>query len=307
MGRNNPFGQPVLGMSWGLRQCCYCLALVVGLLTVSCGQPSDDPRLADKDWFSVVPVLAESDPPCEEAGTTPELRNGDVAGCLRLGSPLASADGVHSADITARHAAVDLIALTDIVVRLTESATRGVREVLATGSGTRVALVARGAVLTTLSIQDLEADGRIHITGLPDFIATELVEAFGGDPFKLPHDYAERDRRARRACDEHPPPAAKDKELLTSMPRTAGEITALARDELGTALPPWDALPPEHLVASCSYGLGPEFRADPKTTTCPDGTPYSLDKPDQYFVDEDGRYSQDELSRELLERASAPC
>lgn len=62
---------------------------------------------------------------------------------------------------------------------------------------------------------------------------------------------------------------------------------------------PWDALPADHYVAYCDYT--PPTTDNPTTTLCPNGTPpsgLSVTGVQNYFVDEDGRFSAATTSNE---------
>jgi hypothetical protein len=72
---------------------------------------------------------------------------------------------------------------------------------------------------------------------------------------------------------------------------TAGSIVAAARFyHQPTA--PWDELPEDHFVASCSYS-DPKAVATSPETICPNGDGVLLYKPTKLFADEDGRTSPD--------------
>jgi hypothetical protein len=97
--------------------------------------------------------------------------------------------------------------------------------------------------------------------------------------------------RLTAACEEHPPPSVRKEHLLFATGQTAGEITQIAKMDLGRTLPPWDSLPSDHPVAVCSYSQYPlNPGTPPPDFTGPVYPPEST--PSQYLVDESGRWSE---------------
>jgi len=79
-------------------------------------------------------------------------------------------------------------------------------------------------------------------------------------------------------------------ELMSVNWTTAGQITTLAIRTLGHPLHPWDGLPGDHFVAQCGY---PDTTrtTSPSTTTCPGGLPNSVEASQQFYVDEQDRWT----------------
>jgi hypothetical protein len=84
----------------------------------------------------------------------------------------------------------------------------------------------------------------------------------------------ERASDALTICQEHKPAPVENLSVLLATPTTAGEVTTDARTKRQPEIAPWDALPPDHFVASCNYGTDPE--GDVVT----------------YLVDDAGRFSK---------------
>jgi hypothetical protein len=84
--------------------------------------------------------------------------------------------------------------------------------------------------------------------------------------------------------------------VILAMSQTAGEVTLAALQILGHALPPWDALPAEHVVAECAYDTLGVIDTDTSTTVCADGEVGQVSTPKAYLVDEDGRWTDDAVS-----------
>lgn len=102
--------------------------------------------------------------------------------------------------------------------------------------------------------------------------------------------------RGRKVCVEHRPPPTEDQQVVLVVPTTAGAITESARKGLERTLAPWNSLARDHFVVSCGYAPAERSVPGPRVTACPDGTVYPLDRQPQYLVDEDGRWSVDEVS-----------
>lgn len=82
--------------------------------------------------------------------------------------------------------------------------------------------------------------------------------------------------RAERICESFVPPSASttvasavQSEMATVDWTTAGQITLLARRQLGHALHPWDQLPTDHFVAECGYV---DLTVTTTTISCPGTT-----------------------------------
>lgn len=95
--------------------------------------------------------------------------------------------------------------------------------------------------------------------------------------------------------------------MLFATGRSAGEITSQAKAELGRGISPWDRLPGDHFVALCSYS---DFPLSPVPTPPPDfeGSVFPPEQlHSQYFVDENGRWSEDEFYKRSPDAPAVPA
>lgn len=100
--------------------------------------------------------------------------------------------------------------------------------------------------------------------------------------------------RAERICGSFAPPSvpttdasAVQSEVSSAGWTTAGQITILARRQLGHALHPWDQLPANHFVAECGYL---DLTVTTTTISCPGTTlpssgPVGPNASQQFYID----------------------
>jgi hypothetical protein len=102
--------------------------------------------------------------------------------------------------------------------------------------------------------------------------------------------------RAQQICSSYVPPSvpttvasAVESEAASIDWTTAGQITTLARRQLGHALHPWDQLPASHLVAECGYL---DLTVTTTTISCPGTTlpsagPVGPNASQEFYVDKE--------------------
>jgi hypothetical protein len=294
-----------LGGVW-LRRLVASMVVVVA--AVGCGDSSGgrsersaSTQARAAEAFTIRPVLANTAPPCDT--TTPEIipdvNGGKVVGCFRVGDAAVSGHDVESAEITSEDPV-------RVAIRLTPGGGRRLGALLAAHVGEQVAMVSHDVLLGAPTAQVTEVTRDVEVGEMSLDAARRLVRELGGDA--APPAETEPDElgdRASGVCERHRPPEVGSDPVLFTSPRTAGEITSLAARFLGHPIPPWDALPAEHFVASCSYGDPTDVNAP--TTICTNGEVVVLSTPRQYFIDDEGRSTPDELSEAGGLRPPAPC
>jgi hypothetical protein len=164
----------------------------------------------------------------------------------------------------------------------------------------QVAVVWHSEVIAVVTINVPSLEGQISVGGMGSAAAERLVTELGGDRSKVPEvDVTDVDVTGDplfQLCEQHRPPEVGDAPVMLAMSQTAGEVTTTAQQVLGHALPPWDALPADHVVAECGYDTLGLIDSDTSTTVCANGEVAEVSTPKAYLVDEDGRWTDDAVS-----------
>jgi hypothetical protein len=248
----------------------------------------------DYEPFSVRLVLASAAPPCESANAVvPQRHSERVIGCFTVGDAALTGRDVQSAWM-------DTIGAVSVNITFTDEAAKRLDDLFDRHFGEQVAIVWHSEAIAVVSIHVPSVDGQISIDGMGSADAQRLVTELGGDMAGVPPvdvtDPDVTDDSLYRLCEQHRPPAVGDAPVTLAMSQTAGEVTVAAQKILGQALPPWDALPADHVVAECAYDILGIIDSDTSTTVCANGEVAEMATPKAYLVDEDGRWTDDPVS-----------
>lgn len=178
--------------------------------------------------------------------------DGKITGCLVLGPPEIDARALRTVVVQEGASETNL----DIAVRLNAQGTERFTNLAGRSLGRRLAIVSEGRLLAAPIVESVSTEGRFIISDIPRELAVELVGHLGGDA-AVPKATADSNalRRATKLCDGYVATLGEGAEVVLVLPRTAGDVTRLARQLLGRTTPPWDSLPADHFVAGCSYTL----------------------------------------------------
>lgn len=272
---------------------CCCLLAIGGVAVATKSTPGER--------FSVRPVTSQSSPPCE----APQVEGlaAQATQCYSLGRPGVDARDVASTTVRELPGAEWVIS-----IKLRKAALTRWGHLLEENLERPVALVVAGKVASTPTVHSVDPAGDIEITSSLDR-ATALVLARQITPGHRvrvraltpeEQEQAAADAQASAICDQYAAANGFDATLGFVTLKTAGDITREARafklDPRG-----WDAFPPDHIVAQCSYGGGP---VGPSTTACGKGPaciPPGLSQVafKSVFVDQQGRATEGFTSEEL--------
>lgn len=260
--------------------------------TTTAGADGPADAAVDPELFTVHPVLREASPPCDDVavdGAAGEVvvgaPSGDAApSCLVLGPAIIDATDIATAELSPMRGPDRF----GVFIELAADAVPTLDAFSAQHLGERAAMLLRGRLVGAPVIEAPEFAGRIAAVDLSREEAIELVTAVGGDPTMPPPDAdAAMGERAQAVCDAFLPPGGDGATASIAIVESAGSITASLGD---AAIEPWRSLPADHFVAGCGYAL-PSVGA-PSTTICPNGEMVSLERPSQFFVDEEGRSTE---------------
>jgi hypothetical protein len=170
---------------------------------------------------------------------------------------------------------------------------RALNALAAANMDKQLAIVGNGAVLSTPVVHSANFGGHVVVPLTNDAEAGRLLAALGGHR-REPSSMDQALQRAGAVCNTFHPPGVPPGTPDGYAPTTAGEITREAQKVLGRPLPPWDTLPPDHFVASCSFARTDAIGS--RTTLCKNGDIVDLSQPQQFFVDEGGQSGRDTIS-----------
>jgi hypothetical protein len=249
----------------------------------------------DYEPFSVRLVLASAAPPCNsaDAAVVPQRHSERVIGCFTVGDATVTGRDIESAKVSSANAF-------SVNITLTAEGAKRLDDLFAQHLAEQVAMVWHSQVIAVLTIDAPSVDGEISIGGIGSADAQRLVTELGRDPSDTPDvdtsDPDVPDDSLYQLCEQHRPPEVGDAPVVLAMSQTAGEVTSAAQQLLGHALPPWDALPADHVVAECGYDTLGVIDGDTSTTVCANGEVAEVSTPRAYLVDEDGRWTDDAVS-----------
>ncbi|MDQ1424612.1 MAG: hypothetical protein QOD72_2110, partial [Acidimicrobiaceae bacterium] len=197
-------------------------------------------------------VLASAAPPCESASATvlPQTQAGTVISCLTVGEATVTGHDVESVAMSSDNA-------TSVNITFTADGAQRLDDLFARHYGDQVAMVWHSGVIAAVNIDLPSVNGHVSIGDMNLADAQRLVGELGGDPSDVPVPTPDdvESERLFKICQQHVPPGTGPAGVLFTSSLTAGEITELAQAMLGHSIPPWDALPADHLVARCSFGF----------------------------------------------------
>lgn len=255
----------------GERRGFALLVLVFGLLLACCGDGEQGIVKASKlepELLTIHPVLSETAPPC--SSPTPsgnvvvlKVEKGKPHRCLALGASELTARDLRKVVLQEAFSGSEV----EVALELNEPGTERFSSLAAKYVGQRLAILTKGTLLSAPVVQSPDMEGRIIISGISRDVAVDLVQQLGGDATLPKSSESSLLRRASGLCEASLPTVAPGAELSVLGVETAGRITSSARALLGRAVPPWDSLPAEHFVASCTY----TFPVNSSTRRCPNG------------------------------------
>ena len=277
------------------------LALVFGLLLAGCGDGEPGIVSASKlepDLLTIHPVLSETTPPCSSptpAGNVVVLKveKGKPDACLALGASELTARDLRKVVLQEAVSGSEV----EVALDLNEAGTERFSGLAAKSFGQRLAILTKGTLLSAPVIRSPDVEGQIIISGISRDAAVDLVQQLGGDATLPKSSESSLLRRATSLCEASLPTAAPGAELSVLGVETAGKITSSARAHLGRTVPPWDSLPAEHFVASCTY----TSPVTSSTRRCPNGVIVPASR--SILVDSEGRVTDDPLR----DSSADPC
>lgn len=266
-------------------------ALLPVLLAAGCSNSErgqvDANRLAP-ELLTIHPIVREAAPPCVSPSPDGHLavgprQNGDASLCLVLESAEVDARDLRSVVLQEAVSDENL----DIAVTLNAKGSERFTNLAGRSIGRPLAIVSEGKLLAAPRVDSASTDGRFHISDIPRDQAVELVRKLGGDAI-VPKPTAGSDslRRATKLCENYVATIGNGAEVGLVLARTAGDITSASRRLLGHPTAPWDSLPADHFVASCSY----TFPVASSTIRCPGGI---VPAGGAVLIDDEGRTTTD--------------
>jgi preprotein translocase subunit SecD len=157
-----------------LRLGALCLAVGLGATGAACRKSSDS---ADRALLELRPVLASNPPPCAGKApkkgqvVLPKSSDGKVGECLQLDKPIVDAKDVRSATVAETPAGEP--ALSVVLGAVGSANLDGYAQ---RNQGQRLAIVARGQLVSAPVLQFTSFAGRIQVTGLSKAQTDDLFQ-----------------------------------------------------------------------------------------------------------------------------------